>query len=101
MHISARNEHRMQAISQSPKIPAYDKEIGHRGSPPDRAPVLREKWLKVIQKLGPKGLIIGENSMGGCIASLVAGEVGVAGFVCLGYPFHPVGKPDNYQACDL
>src|ERR1700733_5899216 len=31
------------------------------------------------------------------ISSLVADEVGVAGLVCLGYPFHPVGKPDRLR----
>jgi predicted alpha/beta-hydrolase family hydrolase len=66
-----------------------------KAKPPDREPVLRETWLTVIEKLGPKGLVIGGKSMGGRIASLVADEAGVAGLVCLGYPFHPVGKPDK------
>ena len=35
--------------------------------------------------------------MGGRIASLVADEAQVAGLVCLGYPFHPVGKPDRLR----
>jgi predicted alpha/beta-hydrolase family hydrolase len=35
--------------------------------------------------------------MGGRIASLVAEEAGVAGLVCLGYPFHPTGKPDRLR----
>ena len=35
--------------------------------------------------------------MGGRIAGLVADEAGVAGLVCLGYPFHPVGKPDRLR----
>ena len=33
--------------------------------------------------------------MGGRIASLIADEAGVAGVVCLGYPFHPPGKPER------
>ena len=41
--------------------------------------------------------MIGGKSMGGRIASLVADEAGVAGLVCLGYPFHPVGKPDRLR----
>jgi uncharacterized protein len=65
--------------------------------PPDRESVLRETWLKVIEKLGNEGLVIGGKSMGGRIASLVADEAGVAGLVCLGYPFHPVGKPDRLR----
>ena len=35
--------------------------------------------------------------MGGRIASLVADEAGVAGLVCLGYPFHPVVKPGQLR----
>src|ERR1700751_5530940 len=35
--------------------------------------------------------------MGGRIASMIADEAQVAGLVCLGYPFHPVGKPDRLR----
>ena len=35
--------------------------------------------------------------MGGRIASLVADEAKVEGLVCLGYPFHPTGKPDKLR----
>ncbi len=35
--------------------------------------------------------------MGGRIASMIADEAGVAGLVCLGYPFHPPGKPDRLR----
>jgi predicted alpha/beta-hydrolase family hydrolase len=92
----------------SPFLDYFAKELGKRGyrvvrfnypymtarlatakaKPPDREPVLRETWLKVIEQLGAKGLVIGGKSMGGRIASLVADESGVAGLVCLGYPFH-------------
>jgi predicted alpha/beta-hydrolase family hydrolase len=65
--------------------------------PPDREPVLRETWRKVVDRLGREGLVIGGKSMGGRIASLVADEASVAGLVCLGYPFHPVGKPDRLR----
>ena len=33
--------------------------------------------------------------MGGRIASMVADEEGVLGLVCLGYPFHPPGRPEK------
>jgi hypothetical protein len=59
--------------------------------------VLRQTWLKVIEKLGPTRLVIGGKSMGGRTASLVANEAGVAGLVCLGYPFHLVGKPGKLR----
>ncbi len=35
--------------------------------------------------------------MGGRIASLIADEAEVKGLVCLGYPFHPTGKPDKLR----
>ena len=65
--------------------------------PPDREPVLRETWHKVIRSLGAENLVIGGKSMGGRIASLIADEAGVAGLVCLGYPFHPTGKPEQLR----
>jgi predicted alpha/beta-hydrolase family hydrolase len=72
------------------------REDGKR-RPPDRAPVLIETYLQVAAELGPENLIIGGKSMGGRIASMIADEAGVAGLVCLGYPFHPPGKPDKLR----
>src|SRR5216684_1006826 len=61
---------------------------------PDREPVLIESWRSVIENLGNTSrLVIGGKSMGGRIASMVADKAGVAGVVCLGYPFHPPGNP--------
>jgi len=65
--------------------------------PPDRQPVLLETWQQVIEALGPEKLIIGGKSMGGRMASLVAEEAGVRGLACLGYPFHPAGKPERLR----
>src|SRR5262249_24287946 len=72
-----------------------------RGGPPDREPVLRETRLKVVEMLRRERLGIGGKSMGGSIASLVADEAGVTGLVCLGYPFHPVGKPERLRCSHL
>jgi predicted alpha/beta-hydrolase family hydrolase len=68
-----------------------------KSRPPDREPVLRESWLRVIESEKSKSLFIGGKSMGGRIASLVADEAGVDGLVCLGYPFHPTGKPEQLR----
>ena len=75
-----------------------------KGKPPDREPVLRATWLRVIEMVREEAssrkqskLVIGGKSMGGRIASLIADEAGVDGLVCLGYPFHPVGKPDKLR----
>lgn len=72
-----------------------------QSSPPDAEPVLRATWLRVIELLGNNGLIIGGKSMGGRIASLVADEAKVAGLICLGYPFHPAGKPERLRVAHL
>src|SRR5262249_24203016 len=37
------------------------------------------------------------KSMGGRIASLIADEAVSQGLVCLGYPFHPPGRPQNLR----
>ncbi len=65
-----------------------------RKRPPDRAPVLLDFYSAVAAELGTDRLVVAGKSMGGRIASMIADETGVAGLVCLGYPFHPPGKPD-------
>ncbi len=70
-----------------------------RRLPPDRQPRLLEAWQQVIESLSvdPRYLLIGGKSMGGRMASLIADQVGAAGLICLGYPFHPPAKPDNLR----
>jgi len=65
--------------------------------PPDGESVLRETWLNFVKMFEREHLVIGGKSMGGRIASLIADEAKVAGLVCLGYPFHPAGKPDRLR----
>jgi predicted alpha/beta-hydrolase family hydrolase len=66
-----------------------------RKRPPDRANVLLDSWRAAIAALGSESLVIGGKSLGGRIASMVADETGVRGLVCLGYPFHPPGRPQD------
>jgi hypothetical protein len=68
-----------------------------RRRPPDREPRLLDALREVIDaERGAAGrLAIGGKSMGGRIAAMLADEVGAAGLVCLGYPFHPPGKPER------
>ena len=74
---------------------------GKRGGP-DRQPVLLETWREVISALGSReSLYIGGKSMGGRMASMIADEMGVAGLVCLGYPFHPPGRPEKLRTAHL
>ena len=67
--------------------------------PPERAPKLIEQFLQVINELD-QPMVIGGKSMGGRMASLVMAEhllPQVKGVACLGYPFHPQGKPDKLR----
>lgn len=65
---------------------------------PDPQPLLLDTWREVVSRLGdPQRLIIGGKSMGGRMASMVADELGVAGLLCYGYPFHPPGQPDRLR----
>lgn len=69
------------------------REIG-KGGAPDSGLALMQSWRDTIAKLGGgERLVIGGKSLGGRIASMIADECGVRGLVCLGYPFHPPGKP--------
>jgi len=68
---------------------------------PDRAAVLEAAWRETIAAIDADRLVIGGKSMGGRIASMVADEVGVGGLVCLGYPFHPPGRPEKLRVAHL
>jgi uncharacterized protein len=71
------------------------RQSGVRAAP-DRMPRLLETYREVVAQLGPASqLVIGGKSMGGRVASMLADELGVAGLVCLGYPFHPAKRPDQ------
>jgi uncharacterized protein len=78
------------------------RRIDGKGAAPDRAPVLMQTWRDIVAKLGTTGrTVIGGKSMGGRIASMIADEVGAAGLVCLGYPFHPPGAPTGLRTAHL
>jgi predicted alpha/beta-hydrolase family hydrolase len=70
--------------------------------PPPRADKLMPEYVAAIDALGAEGrLIIGGKSMGGRVASMIADELyaskRIAGLLCLGYPFHPPGKPEQLR----
>ncbi len=76
------------------------RETGRRQGP-DRMPVLQEDFRQQVRlergESPERPLFIGGKSMGGRVASLLVDELaandGVRGCLCLGYPFHPPGKP--------
>ena len=70
--------------------------------PPDKAEVLLTSFRDQVRALDQdRPLVIGGKSMGGRIASLLADalleEQAIQGCLCLGYPFHPLGKPDRLR----
>lgn len=80
---------------------AKRREDGKRRGP-DRAPKLMARFQEVLDLVGPAHeVVIGGKSMGGRIASMIADEAGAAGVVCLGYPFHPPGKPERLRTAHL
>lgn len=74
--------------------------------PPPRAETLIPEYLAAVEALGATGpLIIGGKSMGGRVASMIADELSsgglIRGLLCLGYPFHPPGKPESLRTAHL
>ena len=78
-----------------------ERRRGGTKRPPAPQARLLAEWAAVIEALGPENLVIGGKSLGGRMASLIAEEAGVAGLVCLGYPFHPPGKPEKLRTAHL
>ena len=68
---------------------------------PDRQEVLLRSWRQVIAHLDAGKLFIGGKSLGARMASMVAADSPVAGLICLGYPFHPPGKPTSTRVSHL
>lgn len=61
--------------------------------PPDSAAKLLDAFRAAASAFAGTPFAVGGKSMGGRFASMIADEVGAAGLVCLGYPFHPPGNP--------
>lgn len=78
--------------------------------PPTRVDKLVLEYEAAIDQVRANGdtatqLFIGGKSMGGRVASMFAdaafAESRIHGVICLGYPFHPAGKPDNPRTAHL
>ncbi len=83
---------------------------GGKRRPPPRAEWLMDAYQEVVEAVQAdlergQALMIGGKSMGGRVASLVAdklfAEGRICGLVCLGYPFHPPGKPEQLRTAHL
>ena len=74
--------------------------------PPPKAEKLIDEFHAAIDAFNPDlPLFIGGKSMGGRVASMLADDLfaveRIAGLLCIGYPFHPIGKPDKRRTAHL
>lgn len=93
----------------------HRRRLDGKKRPPDRMPKLLnsyQQWFELVQDSLTSGtrLFVGGKSMGGRVASLLpqqlletqaADAMLPAGVCCLGFPFHPPGKPENYRGAHL
>ena len=62
---------------------------------------LLKAYQDIIENVDTDKLVIGGKSMGGRIASHLSKLDKVVAMACLGFPFHPPGKPDKYKGQHL
>lgn len=76
---------------------AMRREDGKKRPPSSQKKLLAE-WTEVWQHFAHRPFVaIGGKSMGGRMASMLADSLKASALVCLGYPFHPPGKPEKLR----
>ncbi|WP_143869668.1 alpha/beta family hydrolase [Catenovulum sediminis] len=108
-------KHQQEVHALSIKVILFDfpymqtiKESGKK-RPPDRMPTLVDAYLAQIDKVPADAkLFVGGKSMGSRVAlnAYLQSKRPIDGFIALGYPFHPPGKPEKHRIdllnqCDL
>lgn len=80
------------------------RRTGGSKRPPPRAEKLIGEFQTVVQTALSETdlpILIGGKSMGGRVAAMLAGAPSlpgrVKGVACIGYPFHPTGKPETWR----
>ena len=80
------------------------RRVDGRKRPPNPQAQLLQQWRAVYRTVRQQTagrLAVGGKSMGGRMASLLADELAADALVCLGYPFHAVGKPEKPRGAHL
>ncbi len=81
------------------------RRVTGKRTPPPRAERLIAEYQAVVSGIDAETVFIGGKSMGGRVASMLADDAfaagRIAGLICLGYPFHPPGKPDKLRTAHL
>jgi predicted alpha/beta-hydrolase family hydrolase len=78
-----------------------DRRVGGSKRPPPPMLKLESAFEAIIAEISASALYIGGKSMGGRVASMIADHQHPAGVICLGYPFHPAGKPEKLRTAHL
>ncbi|MFT4747095.1 MAG: putative alpha/beta-hydrolase family hydrolase [Congregibacter sp.] len=77
-------------------------EASGKRRPPDRADKLLSQFTELLNQIDNSlPIFIGGKSMGGRMASMLLEESTAEGCVCMGYPFHPPGKPEKLRTQHL
>lgn len=80
--------------------------IAGRSTPPQAGPQ-DDAWLAVLaglrkrRTLAALPLVVGGRSNGARLACRTATALGAVGVVCLAFPLHPPGKPENSRLAEL
>jgi predicted alpha/beta-hydrolase family hydrolase len=85
------------------------RRTGGKRRPPPKAELLTAEYEAAVaaarELARGRRLLIGGKSLGGRVASLVADRLfadrRISALVCLGYPFHPPGKPERLRTAHL
>jgi predicted alpha/beta-hydrolase family hydrolase len=82
------------------------RRVSGKRAPPPRTELLNQEFEAVIDELGLQGtVVIAGKSMGGRVASMIADNLRdrgkISGLLCLGYPFHPIGRPESLRTAHL
>jgi uncharacterized protein len=86
------------------------RRVSPKRKPPPKAELLVQQYESAVQlvrgRMTPTArLFIGGKSMGGRVASMIAGRLHadgqISGLICLGYPFHPPKKPEQLRTVHL
>lgn len=86
------------------------RRVSGKKKPPPKAEKLMSEYEATVAQMRAEfgsgtRLFIGGKSLGGRVASLIADAAfdkgDIAGLVCLGYPFHPPGKPEQLRTAHL
>ncbi len=82
------------------------RRTGGPKKPPPKAETMMGHFADLVAATPASGRVfIGGKSMGGRIASLIADGLfdadALHGLICLGYPFHPPGRPEKLRTAHL